>query len=335
MTDTSFAEKLKIDITVLVTSIHQREIAIQTANYYSEICSEVIFVDEQQPHLSESDISALKKKNITYIAYRNDNNDYIYQKRLIGAKQSNKEYVVHSNHDERYTFNGLLACVKEFEKDKKLTFCAGQAIAIRKDNSEIYYTRSYKNLNGYQNTREVNERLYYHAEMYAPIAHYAVWKKESYVKTTETTILVHDKIPTKTILDEVIFELAADFSGCSKAISELYWVRNRINKPFGIQDEEKQNIFEITKNKLNIMLKDLDNVQLNVIINNLLNSLPSFRSKSFLEKSIILIKLRMPNIIKKNTKRIEGVDDIYTLLNYNKIKYEKNDLNNLLNSMSL
>ena len=62
MTDTSFAEKLKIDITVLVTSIHQREIAIQTANYYSEICSEVIFVDEQQPHLSESDISALKKK---------------------------------------------------------------------------------------------------------------------------------------------------------------------------------------------------------------------------------------------------------------------------------
>jgi hypothetical protein len=35
------------------------------------------------------------------------------------------------------------------------------------------------------------------------------------------------------------------------------------------------------------------------------------------------------------TRRIEGVDDIYTLLNDNKIKYEKNDLNNLLNLMSL
>lgn len=85
------------------------------------------------------------------------------------------------------------------------------------------------------------------------------------------------------------------------------------------------------------MLKDLDNVQLDVIINNLLNSFPSLRSKSFLEKSIISIKLRMRNIFKKikTRRRIEGVDDIFILLNDNKIKYEKNDLSNLLNSMKL
>ena len=38
---------------------------------------------------------------------------------------------------------------------------------------------------------------------------------------------------------------------------------------------------------------------------------------------------------KKTMRRIEGVDDIYILLNDNKIKYEKNDLSNLLNSMGL
>ena len=45
----------------------------------------------------------------------------------------------------------------------------------------------------------------------------------------------------------------------------------------------------------------------------------------------------MSNIIKKKmkTRRIEGVDDIYTLLNDNEMKYEKNDLSNLLNSMGL
>jgi hypothetical protein len=343
MTDTSFTEKLKIDITVLVTSIYQREITIETANYYSKICSEVILIDEEQPYLSDIEISILKKKGITYIPHEasryKGSYESIFKKRLIAAKQSQKRYVVHSNHDERYTYHGLLACLTELEKDKKLAFCAGQAIAVRKDFSEIYYTRSYKNLCGYQNLNDkVEQRLYHHAKIYSPIAHYAVWRREFYINTAERTLSTYELMPSRsTMLDEVIFELAADLAGNSKAIPDLYWIRNRINPPTQHQQEYENGEYtiEIIKNKLNIMLKDLDNIQLDVVINNLLNSFPSFRSKSFLEKSIILIKLRMPNIIKKNTRRIEGVDDIYTLLNYNKIKYEKNDLNNLLNSMSL
>ena len=57
--------KNKIDITVLVTSISQREITIETANYYSEICSEVVLVDEELPNLSVADISAMKNRGIT------------------------------------------------------------------------------------------------------------------------------------------------------------------------------------------------------------------------------------------------------------------------------
>ena len=182
--------------------------------------------------------------------------------------------------------------------------------------------------------------MYHHAKIYAPIAHYAVWRRELYINTAEKTILIHELMPTRsTMLDEVIFEFAADLAGNSKATPNLYWIRNRINHPYQHQQEHEnvKNTLKIIKNKLNIMLKDLDNVQLDVIINNLLNSFPSFRSKSFLEKSIISIKLRMRNIYKKKKtmRRIEGVDDIYILLNDNKIKYEKNDLSNLLNSMGL
>ena len=49
----------KINITVLITSIHQRNITIDTANYYSKICNEVILVDEQHPHLSVDEINLL------------------------------------------------------------------------------------------------------------------------------------------------------------------------------------------------------------------------------------------------------------------------------------
>ena len=137
--------KNKLDITVLITSISQREITIQTANYYSKICSEVIIVDEQQPHLHKAEINAMSKRGIAYFAYKNIEyksfNAPIYDKRLIAATQSNNKYVVHSNHDERYTYLGLRACIAELEKDDSLTFCIGQAIAIRRNESGIHFTR--------------------------------------------------------------------------------------------------------------------------------------------------------------------------------------------------
>jgi|694.fasta_scaffold88320_4 hypothetical protein len=341
--------KNKIKITVLITSIKQRKITIETANYYSQICTEVVLVDEQKPCLSTLDIIALKKKNITYIPYKGVNSKKMitqaYQKRLIAVHESNNRYVVHSNHDERYTYFGLLACVSELKKNKKLTFCIGQAIAVRKDVSGIYYTRSYKSLNRYQNIKKrVDKRLYYHAKMYAPIAHYAVWRRKAYLKTTEITILVHDKIPVPTIFDELIFELAADLNGNSKAIAELYWIRNRVNKSFNHRFEKKQNIFEITKNKLNILFNNSYNIQAEKIMSSFSNKFSYLVNKNFLHKCIlvikknyVLIKLFLINIIlkKKITRNIEGADDVYTLLNNNKIKYKKNDLNKLLNSVSL
>ena len=61
--------KNNISITVLVTSASQREIALQTVNYYSQICSEVIFIDEQKPYLSETEVNRLTLKGISYIPY--------------------------------------------------------------------------------------------------------------------------------------------------------------------------------------------------------------------------------------------------------------------------
>ncbi len=336
--------KNKIDITVLVTSIKDRETTIKTANYYSKICEEVILVDEELPHLSLSEISLLKKVGITYISYGEKNfkkpSNSGIEKRLFAAQHSKRNYVVHSNHDERYTFTGLLACVDELKKNKEIIFCGGQAIAIRKDDLNIYYTLTYKNLYKYKNLNKVEDRLYHHAKIYAPIAHYAVWRKNSYMDVTKKAISAHDLIPVKTVMDEVIFELAADLAGNSKAISDLYWIRNRINDPFLASQKERISgdyAFKIIENKLNVLFNNSKNIQVKIIIGYLYKNFPQIRTKTLIDKCIFFTKLMIRNIIKKKmkTRRIDGVDDIYTLLNDNKIKYEKNDLNNLLNSMSL
>lgn len=334
----------KIDLSVLITSIYQRKNTIETAIYFSEMCNEVILVDEEEPHLHITEIDKLKKKGITYVPYKATNYDNLFQtsneKRLIAAELSNYKFVVHSNHDERYTYNGLLACLTELQKDDDLAFCAGQAIAIRNDSSQAYFTRSYENLKEYQNLNsKVEQRIYHHAEIYSPIAHYSVWKKDLYIKTKKRAMSAYESEPSvTTVLDEVIFELAADLAGPSKTINDLYWIRNRINSPYERQQKVEKGGYalQITKNRLKNLFKDLDNINLNKIIEILFESFIKISSKTFYEKIIISIKRVLGNIKKKrSTMRAEGVYDIYTLLNDNKIEYKKNDLNNLLTSLDL
>ena len=325
--------KKKIDVSVLITSYSQRKITLETANYFSEICNEVILVDEEQPYLSEEDVIELKKKDINYISYKASSLEKEYNspygKRLIAAKNAKNKYVVHSNHDERYTYMGLLASVNELDNDKNLTFCAGQAIAIRGNGNDIHYTRQYENLCGYQNNDILEQRLYYHAKTYAPLAHYSVWQKESFINVMKKSISVHDSMPSDTIMEEVIFELAADLVGNSKATNELYWIRNRINDPKNTSYERGEKAFEIIENKLGILFKDYDNIKINIIINFFRDNFP-FVKPSLIQKITILLKRMVRVIVKK--RKAHDLDD---LLNDNNINYESHDIANLLKSMNL
>ena len=321
----------EINITVLITSITQREITIETAQYYSNICSEVIVVDEQTPHLEETDIKDLNERGITYIPYKDGSDQSLsstYEKRLIAANHSNNKYLVHSNHDERYTHNGLAACIIELDNDKKLAFCSGQCIAVRKNNQGIYFTRSYKNLSGYENINQVDKRTYYHAEKYAPIGHYGVWRRDAYITASKKTVLIHNQLPSLTMMEEVIFELAADLSGNSKAVPELFWIRNRINENSGISIQKGDLILKTIKNKLHALFGNLD-IQIEVIMNNFCDSHFAFLQLSLFDKFIIFLKRKARFFIKK--KEIYNVN---ILLNKEKITYKKDDLSNVLKSMN-
>jgi len=323
----------KINIAVLITSITQRNITIETAHYYSEICNEVILIDEEQPFLTKTDIEDLKNKGITYIKYEGGNHasalNSAYEKRLIGASISNKSYVVHSNHDERYTYQGLLACVNELDSDKKLTFCIGQAIAVRKDKSELHFSRSYEKLSKYYNFNNVNQRLYYHAAVYVPLAHYSVWRRECYINVTKDTMSIHESLPSSTMMEEVIFELAADLAGNSKAIPQLFWIRNRINPPSHNSKEQGEHVFNIIKKKLHFLLDDIDGIEIDNIVENFWNHF-TFVRPSLFSKTIISAKRFLRMFIKK--KKITNVSN---LLHDSNINFKEDDLSNLFKSMRL
>ena len=99
--------------------------------------------------------------------------------------------------------------------------------------------------------------MYHYVKIYVPIAHYAVWRKELH-NTAENTF-AHKLLPTgSTILDEVIFEFAADLVGNSKA-TLIFIKRNRINKPYEHQNKHEniEDSLKIIKKKLDLLLRDL------------------------------------------------------------------------------
>ena len=325
------------NVTVLITSCYQREITIETANYYSELCNEIVLVDEQQPHLPAADISALSKRGIIYVPYKNlGHANPILHKRMIAASRSNNKYVVHSNHDERYTYLGLRACIAELEKDNSPTFCIGQAIAIRKNESGIHFTRSYKNLSVYKNINKINQRLYYHAKKYAPLAHYSVWRKQSYIDTTKKVIRIHEMIPSSTMFEEVIFELAADLTGNSVAIPELFWIRNRVNAPGQGKLTKDKKAFKTIGKKLKILFESFEDVQLSIIMNSLrkhfkfvMASTLRRKINSLIKRSLFFLKER-----KRLSDSIKVWHDIDAFLHQNNIIYDKGDISNVLKSMN-
>lgn len=324
------------NVTVLITSISQREITIRTANYYSELCNEIILVDEEQPHLPSADISALSKRGIIYVPYKNVGHaNPILDKRVIAASLSNNKYVVHSNHDERYTYLGLKACISELEKDISLTFCIGQAVAIRRNESGIHFTRSYKNLCGYKNINKINQRLYYHAKIYAPLAHYSVWRKQDYIDVTKKVIRIYEAIPFTTIIEEVVFELAADMSGNSVALPELFWIRNRINDPYNAEYSRDKKAFMTLEKKLKILFEAFEDVQLSIIMDNLkkhfhfvMQSRWHRKINSLIKRSIFFLKER-----KRLSDSIKVWNDIDAFLHNENIIYDKWDISNVLKSM--
>lgn len=323
----------KIDIAVLVTSISQRDIAIETVNYYSKICSNVVFVDEEKTDLNEAEKQLLSNKNILYIPYKSNSKNMIcttYEKRLIAAKSAKNSYVVHSNHDERYTRNGLQACVNELKNNKELTFCAGQAIALRRNDLCYHYTQAYANLKAYKNIGKVEERLYYHAKNYAPIAHYSVWIKDKYIDVTKQTISIHESIPISNMMDEVVFELASDLSGNSSAIPQIYWIRNRINPPSHDSRKKGSHVFKIIENKLKKLFNDThtDSVQMDLIIKSFWNNFPFVRPTIYSKTVISIKKIARFYLVKK-----KYITDVDNLLNENKILFEKRDLSAALNTM--
>ena len=145
-------------------------------------------------------------------------------------------------------------------------------------------------------------------------------------------------VPTSSfMLDEVIFEFSADLAGNSKALNELYWVRNRINPPSPKHNRDKgQYSIKIIENKLNVLLGNLNDIKVDILMNGLYKNFPAVQTKSFIEKNILLIKSilrRFINLKKEEKKRPENFEYIENLLNDNKIKYDKKDLKNLLGSI--
>jgi len=264
----------RLPISVVIPSIKQRHITLRTCDYFLEICTEVILVDEEIPALSESEIRA-RPDGFKYVQYRSCSsvdkakNLIVCKKRATGCEKAKNKFVIHSNHDELYSRAGLESALKHLHANKELGFVAGESIAFRYegDGTQLVYKKTYKGLSNYANELDVKERLTYHVNNYVPIAHYALWRKHMLSEALQRAIKVHKEVPQDTILDELVFELIATESAKSKSLAGLFWLRNRCellhSSSYRIRGFEA---LCILKEKLKIGLKGIDDEKLEYLI---------------------------------------------------------------------
>ena len=176
----------------------------------------------------------------------------------------------------------------------------------------------------------------YHAKIYAPIAHYGVWRKQPYIDVSKMVVRIHKLIPSSNIIEEVVFELAADLTGNSVALPELFWIRNRINGPGQGKLTRGEKAFLTLEKKLNLLFEKLDDIQLNIIMNSLrkhfnfvMASTLRRKINSLIKRSLFFLKER-----KRLSDSIKVWHDIDAFLHQNNIIYDKWDISNVLKSMN-
>lgn len=263
----------RLPISVVITSIAQREIALRTCDYFLKICTEVIFVDEEKPTLEKMEIMA-RLPGFVYMPYASSElvqkpvSVIVYEKIAMGSARASNQYVIRANHDEVYSAKGLEAALEYLDSHQDFALISGQCLGFQyaRNKTSLAFARKYLGLSGYENVFSIDERFLYHAVNYVPIAHYALWRKEFLGPVLQLSIRAHEAISRTVFCDELVFEMIAMKYGKSRSLPELFWIRNRCNGISYTGRDSPDDSYAILRRKLHFSLPEITNDQLDQMI---------------------------------------------------------------------
>ena len=292
-------QKLDIDnlneLTIIITTYNRHKYLLRSIDYWKNKKVKVIYLDGSKKKLDLNQINDLKF-NIKYI----HNPVSQYERILNVINTIDTKYVMFGCDDEFYIVSALKSCLKELNNNLELVSCGGMCHGFNFENRKItghLKDSNLKNINLSQDNYA--DRIKSHFNNYAPAHIYSICR-------TEIWKIISEGIFSKEYNFYSAFEFQIEFlicySGKTKIISELMWLRSSENDP--IRDLSPQlmrnNLIERwwygKKNVFQVEYNDFVSRMTNICMK--LNKSKKFESQN-VEKNIEIAFISLMNFKKK------------------------------------
>jgi glycosyltransferase domain-containing protein len=210
----------------------------------------------------------------------------VEQRLAEAANFISTKYTLMSGDDDLFLFSGVDKCILELENNSELISVMGTAIGFNLKNDKVIFKEAYNELIEFGQILEQNHwsRVNYHFEYYECSTIYSVVRTEVWQKVSKC----FEAQPTLSgNLMELIVEYCNVFTGKSKVIDHLFWLRSSENSPQWTSFHTLG--FWLLKRKNKDRTRLLNNIDQNILRNN--SKLPGIIRKIMFLKKLIEVQL--------------------------------------------
>lgn len=206
-------------LTLVVPTFNRQKFALRLMKYWDERGPIIIVLDGTAVPIS-SDLLSEFGPRVRYFHHPAG----IYT-RLSGCLELiETDFVIFAGDDEFYIPSALEQCINELDLDPNLVACSGRAVGFTPTKSKIIGRPIYEKLAGYEIDSDVPfERLSSHMQKYVPCQVCAVCRSDIWKDIWRHVLAKEFSFFSA---GELQFEMCLSYTGRSKVISEVMWLRS-------------------------------------------------------------------------------------------------------------
>lgn len=219
------------DLTVVILTYNRHHYLAKVIEFWAEYSVKVVVVDG-----SEKRFDGFLGNERTIYIHRPES---IYARMKEAVDMIETPFVIQACDDELYCPPALASAVRFLRTDGRYVSCLGEAVGLRLEDGDVAWAPIYEALrHGKTFEEDPSIRAICHLTDYRFPAHfYAVNRTEAW-RTVWRNLLKKEYPP----VTELQLELALEFAGNVKVISEVMWVRNLFEPPVGGHIARQQSV---------------------------------------------------------------------------------------------
>lgn len=207
------------NLSIVIPTYNRQDYALRNMKFWSERGAIIYVLDGSSLAIDKERLKEIGP-NVRYCHMPFS----IHERLLAATNFISTPYCIMLSDDEFYIPSALEACIKELELDSDLVACNGQCVRFSMTGMQITAQIEYPRLKTHSISQELPvERIMAHMDNYVPSTIYSVVRTDVWTKAIKAATQMMVALYS---FEELAFELVVSYSGKTKVINELSWLRS-------------------------------------------------------------------------------------------------------------